>query len=137
MVIDTNVIVYALVGEPQRGEEAWRVLQSAPEIWVPDSIRAELANVIWQWIRVKEMPLEEGLAALNDAEALFSFIITTDQLWEDALCLAMEHEQAAYDTIFVALAIRRGWKVVTYDKKLLKKFPECTTHPSDYLAAST
>ena len=40
-------------------------LAALGEIWVPDSVRAELANVMWQWCRNGGVPVEVAAAALE------------------------------------------------------------------------
>jgi predicted nucleic acid-binding protein len=135
MVIDTMVMAYALLGEPNYGNESLNLLQSGDAIWVPDLIRPELVNVVWQWIKFKGVALDDGIAVLYDAENLFDYVIPTAQLWETSLRLSVECGIAAYDTIFVALAKQYAMKLVTYDKKLLLTFPEYTISTSDYLSS--
>ena len=70
------VFAYALLGVPVFREDALAVLETATEIHVPDSFRAELVNVVWQWVQYKDVPLDVGLDVLRDAEALAEFTDT-------------------------------------------------------------
>ena len=70
---------------------------------------------------------------MRDAEALFTYVIPSDALWEDALRLAVDSGQAAYDTLFVALAVAKELKVITYDQKLLKTWPAYAITPQQFL----
>ena len=78
VVIDIMVFAYALLGVPQFRDESLKVLHHAGEILVPDSYRAELLNVAWQWVQNKAVPLAIAVDVLDDAQALVSHVITTD-----------------------------------------------------------
>ena len=71
MVVDTMVLAYALLKVKGKYEESTLVLKMAERIIVPDSARAELANVCWQWVRAKSVPQSFAYSALQDAESLF------------------------------------------------------------------
>ena len=137
MVVDTMVFAYALLGVPRFREESALVLESADDIVVPDSFRAELGNVVWQWGREHDLGRELCHAVLGDAEALVTKVVATDLLSAQALDFSMDRNHPFYDTLFVATAVKVGTKVVTYDKKLIKKFPALTILPTDYLSSET
>jgi len=135
MVFDTMVLVYALLGIEGFAEDAGRSLMAARHVWAPDSVRAELANAVWQWIRVRRVNLGEGLAVLRDADLLFTEVCPAPLLWERALELSVACDQPPYDTLFVALAERKGCQVITYDRGLLARFPKQTVTPRRFLGA--
>jgi predicted nucleic acid-binding protein len=122
MVIDTMVLAYALLHVENKYEQALAALESVDEIVVPDSLFAELGNVIWQWIQFRELPLQMGLDAMQDAEALVDVMISSSQIRDVALKLAVEASHSFYDTLFVAAAIQCDTQVLTYDRKLATKF---------------
>lgn len=62
------VFAYALLGVGGFREQASEALASADLIEVPDSLRAELVNVVWKWICTKGVSLSLGLEVLRDAE---------------------------------------------------------------------
>lgn len=131
MVVDTMVFAYALLGVPDYREAALATLREADPVIVPDSCYAELANVIWQWTRAKEIPEATGHTILTDAEALISHSISTPRLWRQALRLAIEADHPAYDTLFIAAAQHEGTFVATFDQRLRATFPEWTREPGD------
>jgi len=124
MVIDTMVFAYALLQVENRYEQAIAALESVDQIVVPDSLFAELSNVIWQWIQFRQLPLQIGLDALLDAEALVDMMISSSQIRDVALKLAVEASHSFYDTLFVAAAIQVDTQVLTYDRKLANKFSD-------------
>jgi predicted nucleic acid-binding protein len=48
MVIDTMVFVYVLLGVEEFRQDAAEILEHAETITVPDCLRVEIANVLWQ-----------------------------------------------------------------------------------------
>jgi predicted nucleic acid-binding protein len=51
-------------------------------------------------------------------------------LWQPALTRAVNSGAAVYDTLFVELAVQRNLPLATFDRNLLKKFPEIAKRPS-------
>ncbi len=122
MVIDTMVFVYALLRVEDQHEQAIAALETAEQIIVPDSLFAELGNVVWQWIQFRQLPIQTGLEVLEDAEALVDKIVPTADVREVALELAVQANHSFYDALFVAAAIREQVQVITFDRKLAAKF---------------
>ena len=135
MVVDTMVFAYALLGVRDFRDEAVQVLAEADQIQVPDSLRAELANVVWQWIKYRSIRQETAYAVLQDANALITNVISSEQIWERALQLTIEADHPAYGTLFVAAAELFEEKVVTYDQSLKLKFPGLVVSPKELLAS--
>jgi len=130
MIIDTMVFAYALLRVEGFSEQALEVLATADLIEVPDSFRAELVNVVWKWLKTKGLSLDLGLEVLQDAEGLIDRVIPTERLWERALELAVRYNHSAYDTLFIAAAELGETQVVTFDKRLLRTFPDLTVDAS-------
>lgn len=131
MVYDTNVFVYAILSVEPFGLEATRALASSRRVLVPDSFRAELTNALWMATRLGAATLQDGLDAMEDAEGLVDEVVPSKALWRDALSLAVDANHPAYDTLFVALARQRGTRLVTYDRKLRRCFPDDTVSPGE------
>lgn len=127
MVVDTMVFAYALLRVEDYYEQAIAAIETAEQIIVPDSLFAELGNVVWQWIQFRQLPIRTGLEVLEDAEALVDKIIPTTHIREVALELAVQASHPFYDTLFIAAAIREQVQVITFDRKLAIKFPERVT----------
>lgn len=127
------VFAHALLGvDEYRGEEA-AVLEGADELVMPDSFRAELADVLWQWVRHRGVSLELARSLLWDAEALIARVLDSGALWERALSLAVMHNHPVYDTLFVAAAELSQTHVVTFDRRLKKAFPRYIVTASEFL----
>ena len=124
MIIDTMVFAYALLHVEGKCEQALNALDSTTQIVVPDSLFAELGNVVWQWIKLQHLPLQTGLNALQDAEAMVDMTINSSQIRDLALELAVSNDHPFYDTLFVAAAMQTNTEVVTFDRRLANKFPD-------------
>jgi len=128
-VVDTNVVAYYLLGtEPFVDEvrQFWRTVDdaSAPAHW-----EAELANAVWMAVRTGVLPTEEGHQKLDLAARLGIESVPNRSLWQPALTRAMSSGAAVYDTLFVELAVLRELPLATFDRNILKKFPEIARRP--------
>jgi predicted nucleic acid-binding protein len=126
VIVDTNVVAYAVLGPPDVREAAWRALADVDAVVVPDLFFAEYGNVVWQWARRFEVGAADLLGALDHGEALVERVVPTETLWRGAVGLALRHDHAVYDAVFVAAAERLETKVLTFDRRLLAAFPAAT-----------
>lgn len=129
-VVDTNVVAYYLLGtEPFLAEvrQFWRTVEEA---WAPAHWEAELANAVWMAVRTGVLPSDEGHQKLDLAARLGIQSVPNRSLWQPALSRAVDSGAAVYDTLFVELAVQRNLPLATFDKNILKKFPEIAKRPS-------
>lgn len=133
MVIDTMVFAYALLGVEQYRDTSIAVLEKTESIVVPDTIRAELANVLWQWVQRAGTAAGKAHDIMEDAEALYTHVVTSEDLWQQALAFSIEKNHPVYDTLFITAAVQYDIQVVTFDQRLRAAFPEHTLEPGEYL----
>lgn len=134
MIIDTMVFAYSLLNVEGKCEEATQILAKADVIIVPDSLRVELANVVWQWVKYRDLSEDNAYAVLEDAEALIEQVISSERLWARALQLSIQKDHPAYDTLFIAAAELLNDRVVSYDEKMQKKFPDTVLSPTRFFS---
>jgi predicted nucleic acid-binding protein len=130
-VVDTNVVaLYLLRTEPPPRDlgEFWETVGT---VWAPSLWEAEIVNVAWRALRTGVLAAEESLRRLETAAALGIRSVPVRGLWEGALTLALAHDHAPYDTLFVELARRLGVPLATYDGVLLRKFPRIARRPGE------
>jgi predicted nucleic acid-binding protein len=133
VVFDTMVIAYALLGFTEFHKESVAALRASPEVWAPELLRVELLSTLWQWTRTRKLSSDLATELLQDGDALVSSYTANDELREEALRLAIARDHSPYDTIFIALALAKGCRLVTYDRPLLTKFPEMTITVANFL----
>jgi predicted nucleic acid-binding protein len=128
-VVDTNVVAYVLLGTEQYLDEARGFLSSLGEAQAPALWEAELANVLWMATRHKILTIEEAVSRLTLAGSLGIHTVPNRTLWQGALVRAHQSGVAVYDTLFVELAVQRKLPLATFDKNVLRKFPEIAKRP--------
>ena len=95
----------------------------APAVW-----EAELANVVSMAFRQGVMPLEEG-GKRRAAAALHIRSVSSQALWHGALVHGVHAGIAAYDALFVELAVREALPLATFDRGILDAFPDVACRP--------
>lgn len=129
VVVDTNVIAYFLLGTRPFHQECVTFWKTIDEPLAPASWEAELTNVLWMAVRTKVVPLPEASHKLDLAATLGIRPVPVQGLWHGALIRACSANVAAYDALFVELAEREGCPLATFDKPLLRAFPEIARRP--------
>lgn len=128
-VVDTNVIAYLLLGTEEFVEESQAFIGGLDQGMAPAVWEAELANVVWMAVRQGVMPLEEGVHRLSAAASLGIRSVSNRSLWQGALVRGVQSGIAAYDALFVELAIRESLPLATFDRALLTAFPQVAHRP--------
>lgn len=130
-VVDTNVVAYFLLGTEAFADEARHCFEAVSEPVAPAHWEAELTNVLWMAIKSGVLPAEEGPVRLGLARRLGIESVATSTLCQGALLRAVTGTVSVYDTLFVELASRLGTALVTFDKGLLRAFPDIARRPRD------
>jgi predicted nucleic acid-binding protein len=130
-VVDTNVVAYLLLGTATFVDEARTCFETISSPVAPAHWEAELTNVIWMAVRTGVLPAEEGPTRLGLARRLGIESVATATLCQGALLRAVTAGVPVYDTLFVELAVRAGCPLVTFDKAVLRAFPEVARRPRD------
>jgi len=133
IVVDTNAIAYYILGVEPYNFEIKNILKENIDLIAPESWKPELMNVLWLAIKKDAISLKQGIERLNLAKILINDSVQVDSLWNEALVIAIKMNHSPYDTIFVALAKREKIKLLTYDKKILRLFPEIAFLPNNLL----
>jgi predicted nucleic acid-binding protein len=130
-VIDTNVVAYFLLGTEAFVEEARSCFETVSTPIAPAHWEAELTNVIWMAIRSGVLSTDVGPARLGQARRLGIESVATATLCQGALLRAVTTSLPVYDTLFVELAARAACPLVTFDKAVLRAFPDLARRPRD------
>ncbi|MGA3026036.1 MAG: type II toxin-antitoxin system VapC family toxin [Bryobacteraceae bacterium] len=128
-VIDTNVAAYFLLGTERFAGEAGRFMATVSNGMAPAIWEAELVNVVWMAIRTGVLTPEDGPTRLRLAAQLGIESVPTRSLCHGALLRSLTSGVAVYDTFFVELAVQERCPLATFDKALLKAFPDIAARP--------
>jgi predicted nucleic acid-binding protein len=131
VVVDTNVVAYLLLGTEAFVDEARACFATVANPIAPVHWEAELANVVWMAIRSGILPAAEGPGRVALARRLGIESVNTATLCQGALLRSVTSGVAVYDTLFVELAARAACPLVTFDKALIKAFPDIALRPRD------
>jgi predicted nucleic acid-binding protein len=131
IVVDTNTIAYLLIPGPDTKEAEALFLKDrawcAPRLW-----RSELRNVLSNYVRHGDMPLDHAFVLMEQALEMMRGGEHEAESRE-VLALAATTGCTAYDCEFAALAARLGVPLVTGDKALLRAFPKRALRIRDFL----
>ena len=129
-VVDASVVVKWFVPEIH-SDAARRLLVLPHEYVAPDLLFAETANTIWKKTRRGELTAEEGQQLVADIGQIAVETVSCRALAEDAHALANATGRTAYDSMYVALAVRLNTRLITADDRLeaaLKGIPPVAGH---------
>lgn len=124
-VVDANVVVKWLLPEPDSDKadsliDGYR--QHGMQLIAPDIVVAEVGNALWQRCdRLKDISSGEAASAYSDFLDLDLPVHACNTLSEQALNISIAESHPIYDTLYISLAMRRGWEFVTADEKLVNK----------------
>ena len=128
-VVDTNVVAYYLLGTEPFLDEVRQFWRTVDDACAPTHWEAELANAVWMAVRAGVLPTAEGHQKLDLAARLGIESVANRSLWQPALTRALRSGAAVYDTLFIELAVQRSLPLATFDRNVLKKFPEIAHRP--------
>ena len=117
VVIDSSVVVAALVDSGPHGDWAEEVLASGL-LLAPELVRAEATNIFRRLERAKLITTPEANAAQDDLMQLdiqlFPFEPFASRIWE------LRHNVTSYDAWYVAIAEAVNLPLATLDEPLSK-----------------
>lgn len=119
LVVDASVAVKWVVTEVGTPEAV--SLLSAFPLSAPDLLVAECANILWKKVRLSELNAEEAILAGRLLQRVEIELHPMRALLEPAARLAIDLDHPAYDCVYLALAMAKGWKFVTADMRFLNK----------------
>ena len=116
-------MVAALVDTGENGAWAEKILEQ-DDLYAPELLRVEAANVLRRLERGKEITEQEANAAFEDLMELdvelHSFEAFSERVWD------LRHNVTSYDGWYVALAEALDLPLATLDTRLVKaEGPKC------------
>ena len=118
VVVDASVVIKWHVNEVH-SEAACRYLaDDAPELYIPDLVFPEVGNILWKKVRRGELTPDRAREVAHLVAISPLMVRTSAQLMEAALEIALNTGRSVYDSLYVALAVSLGCRMVTADRKL-------------------
>jgi len=124
-VVDASVGIKLFLIE-ELSEQADRLFKKLTgyrpaRFYVPDLFFVECANILWKYVRHFGYPPDNARQDVADLRALALLTVSTADLLEPALELAMIHDITAYDASYAALAAQLDLPLITADAPLARK----------------
>jgi predicted nucleic acid-binding protein len=116
LVVDASVAVKWVLAEAD-SELAQQIVHAS--LLAPDFLLIECGNAIWRHVQLGEVNPAEVPRAWAVLRAMPVEIVASDVLVERALDLAVPLKHPIYDCLYLALALDRGARVVSTDRRFL------------------
>ncbi len=123
LIVDSSVAVKWFVDETH-STEARRILADyrtgALSFLAPDLVYAEFGNIMWKKQAFQGFDPNDAEFIVKEFRSQIAFtLVSTRDLLEEAYRLAVTHQRAVYDMLYLALSLRAGCQFVTADEKLV------------------
>ncbi|AFY80499.1 type II toxin-antitoxin system VapC family toxin [Oscillatoria acuminata] len=115
-VVDANVAIKWMIPEIH-SEAALRLRNPDSVLLVPDFFFPEIGNIFWKRVRRGETTLDNALEDLDALTGLPLQVHPSLPLMPQALEIAVRIQQAVYDCVYLALAVREKCQMVTADER--------------------
>ena len=132
IVVDANIIAYFLL-QSDKTEIAEKIWAKDMDWYAPLLWRSEVRNILTNYIRHNLLSLEQVQMVMDKAHEIMherEHFVSSAVVLE----LAASSRSIAYDCEYVALAQQFGLALITFDKGIVRDFPEVAMFPQDYLA---
>lgn len=126
-VIDASIAIKWVVHEDD-SSDALAILQKF-SLSSPDLLIAECSNILWKKVKRAELAADEAIMAAHLIQRADVELLPTRHLMDGATRLAIELDHAAYDCIYLALAMERDWPFVTADERFRRKLAQLSPAP--------
>jgi predicted nucleic acid-binding protein len=120
-VIDANVGIKRFIADPLTPKVNQLLAHlniSETQIYIPDLFYIELTNIFWKYVRARMYTAAEVQADLATLKSLSLRVVSTAELMEEAINIAIAYGISAYDASYVALCHRVSSPLLTLDQRL-------------------
>jgi predicted nucleic acid-binding protein len=118
-IVDATVVAEFVISGPytHNTRAFFRGALTGTVFTVPELCLNECTNVIWKAVRFRGMPQGQATQALQNLKKLPLKRAPTKAVLDAALDIALKHQLAVYDSLYIALALRSRNPFVTLDGK--------------------
>jgi predicted nucleic acid-binding protein len=103
---------------PEARELLWQLVNGKIQVIVPDLFWVEFGNVLWKAVRRGRCTQLTAESSLREVKQQGLTTSASLGLLDAALDVAVRFNQTVYDSVYVALAQRRGIPLITADERL-------------------
>jgi predicted nucleic acid-binding protein len=118
LVVDASVAIKWVVSEP---DSALAESLLDHDLAAPDLLFAECANILWKKARRRELTSEQAEIAAQTLEQAELNVVAAKAHVGLATAIAIELDHPAYDGLYLAVAETLGLRLVTADRRLVRR----------------
>ena len=124
MILDSNVLIKLIVNEPNSEKARRRIREVIEEnfsLYTIDIALAESLNALWKHVKLhRDLQKREAESAAKDLKELYDSlnVITTRELLDEAVEIALTWDITVYDSLYVTAAKKLRATLYTADQKL-------------------
>jgi predicted nucleic acid-binding protein len=122
-VVDTSVFIKHFIPDPlspKVDQLLGHIGNPQNQFFIPDLFYIECTNTLWKYVRAGHYPAAKVAADLATLKGLPFRVVSTVNLMEDAVSIALAYGISAYDASYVALSQRVGTTLLTLDLRLVR-----------------
>lgn len=125
LVVDASVaVLWSIAGD--KADRAEALLRLGEPIIAPDLVVVEITDVAWKAFLFGGAPREAVDLMVEQSARYFHELVPARELKDRALEIAIALKHPAYDCFYLALAEKRGCRLVTADDRLQRR---CSASP--------
>jgi len=117
VVLDANAGIEIALDLP-RAEQFHSFVESAEKVISSSLYKAEVANVVWKYVKAGLLSKDMASEKLDLAQGLVDEFVDCSENNEESLNESIRTNHSVYDLLYLTLARRTGAKLLTVDKKL-------------------
>lgn len=119
LVLDASVVVQPMIQDTYSSNaiRMFSQFQAGDVLAVPGMCTTECVNVLWKQVRFKGMLAAQAKTAITNLDALPLTQYSVSHIHTTALDIALRHQLAVYDSVYIASAKALGFPLVTVDQK--------------------
>lgn len=118
IVIDASAACEVVLQRGRAGSFE-KLIRDADEVIAPELYVAEVANVLWKYVRAGELDLDQANKCLEAALNIVDSIQPGTPLIHEALITSCVTKHPVYDSIYLILARRNGANLLSIDRRLI------------------
>lgn len=121
-VIDASVVVQLLITDTYSAEteNLFDSVEDGNKLVVPEFGLLECTNVLWKHVRFHNLPQADAERLVKDLIQLDIVVTPATGLMPRALEIGLKHQLAIYDSIYIALAEKLNYPLITVDQRQAK-----------------
>ncbi|MBW4492591.1 MAG: type II toxin-antitoxin system VapC family toxin [Oscillatoria princeps RMCB-10] len=118
-LVDTSVVIEYFIRQTHTPEARVLVARmgEGDRLYIPEFGLLECANVLWKEVRFRGMPETDAAQSILDMLDLPFQILPVSNLLPSALQIGLSYQLPVYDSLYIALALDRGFPLITVDRR--------------------